>query len=55
LVAVGNVDPQLSFHIMAALGTGIDRLQMSAIINVAAMAAGKNPNHALGLIAKVPK
>jgi 4-carboxymuconolactone decarboxylase len=55
LVAVGNVDPQLSFHIMAALGTGIDRMQMSAIINVAAMAAGKNPNHALGLLAKVPK
>ena len=50
MVAVENADPQLSFHILAAMGTGIERGLMTEIIHDAAVAAGKNPEHALGLL-----
>jgi 4-carboxymuconolactone decarboxylase len=50
MVAVENADPQLSFHILAAMGTGIERGLMTEIIHDAAAAAGKNPEHAIGLL-----
>lgn len=50
MVAVENADPQLSFHILAAMGTGIERALMTSIIRDAAAASGKNPEHALGLL-----
>ena len=50
MVAVENADPQLSFHIKAAMGTGIDRNLMKDIIRAAAEAAGNDPEHALSLL-----
>lgn len=49
MVAVENADPQLSFHILAAMGTGIERDLMADIIRDAAHAAGRDPEHALSL------
>ena len=54
MVAVENADPQLSFHMLAAMGTGIERSLMSEMIQDAARAAGKNPEHALDLLNKIP-
>lgn len=53
MVAVENADPQLSFHIMAGMGTGISRELMKAIITTAAAAAGKDAAHALSLLEQI--
>jgi 4-carboxymuconolactone decarboxylase len=50
MVAVENAEPQLSFHILAAMGTGIEKKLMTDIIRDAAHAAGINPERALGLL-----
>ena len=53
MVAVENADPQLSFHMLASLKTGIHRDVLVRMISIAAKEAGKSPKHALHLLEQI--